>query len=252
MIDDDAEGVFREWLIGAMAGNPEFLFNVASAIDEENLEAFRMSAYRLSAERGSAEAAVNLALDLDDANDADGAREFMQRAWNLGERLQAPLWLGYDRERDEDFEGALAWYMRSEDTVQSVLGVARSLRQMGRGREADEVLFRHLESDASVAAEWAVSAASPPSEKIEHLERRVGDGDFQLLVPLANLLADVGDFDRAIELLRRSADMGEPNARHNLGVTLWEAGHAKEAIDQIARAAADGDENSTQWLLENG
>lgn len=248
----DAEDNFREWLIDAIAGDPEGLFNIASAIDDENLVAFRTSAYRLSAERGSAEAAVNLALDLDDAGDADGARVFMQRAWSLGERVQAPLWLGYDREQDEDFENAVAWYLRSEDSVQGTLGAARALREMGRGSDADDVLFRRLDSDASIAAEWAVSAQSSLTEKIERLERMVADGDFQLLIPLANLLADAGNFDRAIELLRRSADMGEPNARHNLGVTLWEAGRAQEAIDQMTRAAADGDDNSTQWLLENG
>jgi tetratricopeptide (TPR) repeat protein len=51
-----------------------------------------------------------------------------------------------------------------------------------------------------------------------------------------------------IELLRRAVAVGEPNALHNLGLALWQAGHRQEGRTLLKEAAQSGDQLAAQAL----
>lgn len=238
---------FEEWLEAALRGDADAIFNIGAGVSKKSVEDFRRAAYAVAAHKGVAEAAFNLGLLFEEQGKVKKARQAMERAASLNEP-QAVLWLGYDAEVSGRLIEALDWYARSQDVKQAPLHIARVLRELGREGEAIEVLYRARMESAEIAVEWAIGSSSQASERIELLERYAATGEQSVLIPLANLLVEEGRTEEAVEALRRSVAQNEPNARHNLGVTLYEAGCQADGLAEIRRAARDGDMLAVDWL----
>jgi tetratricopeptide (TPR) repeat protein len=241
---------FEKWLESALNGDSDAIFNIGAGVDEKSLENFRRAAYAVASRHGVGEAAFNLGILFEAQGKNGKARKAMERAASLNEP-QAPLWLGYNSEQEGDLLDALKWYSRSTDVTQAPLCMARVLRKLGREAEALDVLYQARRASPEIAVEWATASDSPRRERVELLEQYAKSGEKSVLIPLANLLTDEGRVDEAVSALRQSVASGEPNAGHNLGVTLFEAGHREDGIVEIRKAAHDGDQLAVNWLIDH-
>ncbi len=120
--------------------------------------------------------------------------------------------------------------------------IARVLRRLGRETEALDQVRRSLHSSVECAVEWVDENPDDASvdERTDLLQEYLSQGDVSVLIPLANLKEEAGDYEGARDLLEASADGGEPNAFFNLGRILIEYDLDPARGELLVTSAAEG------------
>lgn len=126
--------------------------------------------------------------------------------------------------------------------------VPRAYRALGAENTALRILLEAKEKNPEAAVELALSGELEVDELIKLLVRHMDEGGVDVLIPLANLYGTKGHATDEIELLHRAVAAGEPNALHNLGLALWQAGHRQEGRTLLKEAAQSGDRLAAQAL----
>ncbi|WP_159620272.1 tetratricopeptide repeat protein [Arthrobacter zhaoguopingii] len=199
-----------------------------------------------------------LAIDagVTDAGVTDALLNYGIFLWDEGRLREAllPLEKAYDA-RDQhaaltlaqvhldlgDAETAIAWFERAEAHPAVPLRLARAYRALGDHQRALSVLQEAKDTNPEAAVELVLMGELKGDEAIALLQQHADWGSVDVLIPLANLHGEDNRPAEEIALLRRALDSGEPNAAHNLGLALWNAGHRQEGRTLLKDAARNGD-----------
>ncbi|NTW39412.1 MAG: tetratricopeptide repeat protein [Cellulomonadaceae bacterium] len=231
-----------------MGGDPEGAFNAAVDSDSMSSLQIRIVLLRFAAQNGVADSWLNLGLLLSDSGDEPGAEEAWRRSVALGDRGGAFMLAQLLEGRGEHDE-ALSMFLSARPLDGSSLRAARIHEARGEVDTALRLLAESRWTEAESAVECVLRAEEGhEGEYIELLEHHLDRGAEAVLIPLAGLYEAVGRTTDAEGALRRSLAEGEPNARLNLGMLLYEQGEVAEGLRLAEEAFADGDVKAGRWL----
>lgn len=241
---------FRSSIEMIFDGDPDGFFNAANDLRRMSASDAVEVLYVLAIEHGVREAHLNYGFFLEEEARPTEAIAQYEKAHALGDPKaafalgQAHLGMGNPRE-------AMRWFRFAEENPWIPLRLARAYRALGEEALAVEVLLDGSGKSAEAAVELVTTTDELDlDEAIRLLETHLKNGELDVLIPLADLYSRAGRKDREIELLRRSVEAGEPNALHNLGLALWEAGHTKAGRSILKQAAGHGDRLSARVLRD--
>lgn len=177
--------------------------------------------YRIAIDHGVRDALLNYGYFLQGEKRYSEALQWFLKAHAEGD-AKASFAIGQTHLQLEDYAEAIRWLESSGDEPFIPLRLAQAYRGVGDEESALRVLIQSAETSSESAVELVLSGHLGLHDSIVLLEKHLGNGEMDVLIPLANLHAEVGDYPRSVELLRRSVALGEPHAAHNLQVTLLE------------------------------
>jgi Flp pilus assembly protein TadD len=138
------------------------------------------------------------------------------------------------------------------DLAAGVLGHSRwsSLHDL----QAEELLRRGKAAYPTARADFAslLLQTGRDAEGIAVLREGVALEETESMLPLANLLASMGDVGAAEVLYKRGYELGDAFAANNLAALRWASGRRKSARKWMRRAAEGGDVAAQVWLEESG
>ncbi|MHA7305693.1 tetratricopeptide repeat protein [Arthrobacter sp. TMN-49] len=231
-----------------LSGDPDGLFNAANDLQQISTSEAAEVLYRLAIERGVKEAYLNYGALLRDANRPKEALVQFEKAHAAGDPMAAFALGEMNWEMARPAE-TIKWLQLAGSSPFVPLRLARSYRALGDEVSAVKVLREGSETSAEAAVEYIQTTNElDMNDAISLLEKHLQNGEVDVLIVLADLYSKVGNPAKEIELLRRSVAAGEPNALHNLGLALWQAGNTREGKMLLKKAAQQGDKLSPKVL----
>jgi Flp pilus assembly protein TadD len=154
-------------------------------------------------------------------------------------------------EQRGDYQTAIGYYRgiyeRDQANLEAVLGLSRSLRQMGRAKEARAIVERAMAKqpqDARLLAELgkAQLGADAPLDAIESLSKAdaLKPGDWEVNSALGVAYDRQGMYEQAERRYRQALQSSPDNVSvlNNLGLSLAQAGRLPAAIETLERAVS--------------
>lgn len=244
--ESDGKVSFRQTIEDAEL-EPETLYNAANDLQRiSKAEAIELL-YQMAIDAGVTDALLNYGIFLWYEGKLKQAIPPLEQAYEADDQ-HAALTLGQIYFELNDAKTAITWFERSGDHPYLPVRLSRAYRSLGAENTALRILLEAKEENPEAAVELVLSGELEVDESIELLERHTDEGGVDVLIPLANLYGMKGRVADEIELLRRAVAAGEPNAVHNLGLALWQAGHRQEGRTLLKEAAQSGDQLAAQAL----
>lgn len=231
-----------------LEGDPDGAFNLANDLCHGHVDEVIEELYKCAIAQGVNDAFLNLGNFYDSRGNESRARQMWEKAYESGD-LPGALLLAWHLEADGRYDEALTWYSRASSRKESVVTHASLLKRMDREQEALDLLRENCSENAEAAVELVTEYPDLFEDKgLSLLQMHYDSGSFDVIIPLANILSEVGQDARAMELLRQSHALGEPHAAFNLGILLCEAGCGVEGREIILQASMAGDDLAAQWI----
>lgn len=241
-----AEEVLRSYLMSGGSGDPwdELTDYLAEADRVDTLKALSASADQhdesvdrlicgLLHEEGRTDEAIAWAHEhLDPRNDDSSALlgELLVDAGRVDEAI------GWMRAQAEDGDAAAAWRY------------AGALVEAGRVEEAVTWLRDRAPGDPLADWQWVrlLHEIGRTAEAVAWVTGQIERGELPALKPAAEILADDGQIDAAVDLYRRAAQAGEPKCYDLAAELLHQAGRTDDAV-AVYDAAAPSGAAQFQW-----
>jgi tetratricopeptide (TPR) repeat protein len=239
---------FRSSVELILSGDPDGLFNAGNDLRQVSTSEAVEVLYRMAIEQGVKEAYLNYGVFLRDIDRPKEALVQFEKAHAAGDP-KAALALGETNWEMQRHPEAIKWLRLAGSNPAVPLRLARSYRALGDEESAVKVLREGSETSAEAAVEYIHTTNELDLESaINLLEMHLQNGEVDVLIVLADLYSKAGNPEKETELLRRSVAEGEPNALHNLGLALWQSGHAREGKALLKKTAQHGDKLSPKAL----